>query len=133
MLNVLAQTDNGGGGAGVAVLFLLYFAFIVAYVAGMWKVYAKAGQPGWAAIVPIYNIYVWTKIAGRPPLWFILALIPCVNIVIVFLLSMDTAKSFGKSEAWGIGLFLLAPIFWIMLGFGKDTYQGPAAAPPVAI
>jgi len=127
MFNVLAQSD-GGGGAGAAFLFVIYFAFIIAYVAGMWKAYDKAGEPGWAAIVPFYNLWVWVKIAGRPPLWFILALIPCVNIVIIFLLSMDTAKSFGKTEIYGVGMFFLPPIFWIMLGFGSATYVGPAAA-----
>lgn len=127
MFNVLAQSDSGGGG-GAAFLFVIYFAFIIAYIAGMWKTFDKAGEPGWAAIIPIYNLWVWVKLTGRPPLWFILCLIPCVNIVIIFLLSMDTAKSFGKSAGYGVGMFFFAPIFWIMLGFGSATYVGPAGS-----
>ena len=112
-----------------------YAVFVLLMIASMWKVFAKAGEPGWAAIVPIYNIIVWCKIVGRPAWWFILLLIPCVGIVIAIMLSIDLAKSFGKGAGFGIGMVLLPFIFIPILGFGSAQYVGPAAstaARPVA-
>jgi hypothetical protein len=107
---------------------LFYLAIIVVVIAGMWKVFTKAGQPGWAAIVPIYNIVILLKIVGRPVWWLVLLLIPFVNFVILILVSIDVAKSFGKGPGFGIGLWLLSFIFYPILGFGDAQYVGPAAA-----
>ena len=64
-------------GAGLGIGFtLLWLAITVLIVAGFWKVFVKAGEPGWAAIVPIYNIFVLLKIAGKPAWWIILMIIP---------------------------------------------------------
>jgi len=102
---------------------------MVAMIAGMWKVFAKAGQPGWAAIIPIYNIIVLLQIVGKPIWWIVLILIPIVNFVVLILLSMELAVCFGKSKAWGfVLLFLFGFIGYPMLGFGPDAYKGPAAA-----
>ncbi|RYZ41584.1 MAG: signal peptidase I [Myxococcaceae bacterium] len=120
------QEQQSAGPSIVVTLF--YLAFIGAMVAGMWKTFAKAGEPGWAAIVPIYNIYVMTKIVGRPAWWIVLALIPCVNFIALIILGIDMAKSFGKDTGFGIGLGLLGPVFYAILGFGDAQYQGPAAA-----
>jgi len=104
----------------------------VALVAG-WKVFEKAGQPGWAVIVPIFNIYIILKIVGRPAWWLLLYFIPVVNIVIAAIISMDMAKSFGQSAAFGIVmLFLLCGIGYLILAFGSAKYLGPAAAAPQA-
>ena len=97
-------------------------------IVAMWKVFAKAGQPGWASIIPIYNLYIWCKIVGRPWWWILLMLIPFVNFIVGIILSIDLAKSFGKGVGFGIGLALLGIIFWPILGFGSAQYQGPAAA-----
>jgi hypothetical protein len=94
----------------------------------MWKVFTKARQPGWASIIPIYNLYVWCKIVGRPWWWILLMLIPLVNFIILIILSIDLAKSFGKGAGFGIGLALLGIIFWPILGFGSAQYQGPPIA-----
>ena len=59
------QASSSGGGAGGIIVGIIYLAVIVFLIASMWKVFTKAGQPGWAAIVPIYNIYVLTQIAGE--------------------------------------------------------------------
>jgi hypothetical protein len=117
---------NGGGGAAVTVLIVLYAAILVLQIAGMWKAFAKAGEPGWAAIIPFYNIYVMLKISGHPGWWLLLFLIPFVNIVILFIMGVDVAKSFAKSTAFGVGLVLLGFIFWPILGFGDAQYVGPA-------
>jgi hypothetical protein len=111
---------------------LFYLAIIVVVIAGMWKVFTKAGQPGWAAIVPIYNIVILLKIVGRPVWWLVLLLIPFVNFVILILVSIDMAKSFGKGPGFGIGLWLLSFIFYPILGFGDAQYVGPAAGASTA-
>jgi hypothetical protein len=90
----------------------------------------SAGQPGWASIIPIYNLYIWCKIVGRPAWWIILMLIPLVNIIVGIVLCIDMAKSFGKGVGFGIGLAFLGIIFLPILGFGSAQYQGAAAAAP---
>ena len=106
-------------------LFILAFelAIIIAIVAGIWKVFTKAGKPGWAAIIPIYNIIVLLEIAGKPLWWVVLALVPLVNVVIGIIVSLAIARKFGKSDAFGIGLALLGFIFYPILGFGSAEYQ----------
>lgn len=128
MLNVLAQSDSGGGGIFALLMFAVYVAVIVLAIAGMWKTFEKAGQPGWAAIVPFYNWWIWIKIVGRESWWFVLLFVPCVNFVVLIILAMDMAKSFGKDAMYGIGLWLLPMVFFPVLGFGSASYQGPAAA-----
>jgi hypothetical protein len=124
---LFAQNDTGGAVVGMLVL-LIQLAIVVAILAGAWKMFEKAGKPGWAAIIPIYNIIVILEICGRPIWWILLLLIPCVNIVIAVIMWIDVAKSFGKSELFGIGLAFLGFIFVPMLGFGSARYVGPAAA-----
>ena len=97
-------------------------------IVSLWKVFVKAGKPGWAAIIPIYNVIVLLEICGRPIWWVILLLIPCVNIVVAVFVMIDLAKSFGKDALFGIGLWLLGFIFFPILGFGSSQYRGPAAA-----
>ena len=126
---VLLQEAGDVEGAAFGGMFggLFGLAFAVLVIAGMWKVFTKAGKPGWAAIIPLYNIYVIFKIVGRPGWWLILMFIPFVNIVIWIITSMDLAKSFGKSGfVYGfILLFLFSAIGYLMLGFGSAQYQGP--------
>lgn len=108
------------GTIGVALLVM----FVLVLVIG-WKVFEKAGQPGWASLVPFYNAWVLvTEICKKEPLWFILSLIPFANIIAGWVLSMELAKKFGKSETFGIGLFFLGPIFLAILAFGDAKYQG---------
>ena len=104
---------------------LLMLALIVLVIAGLWKIFEKAGHPGWAAIIPFYNIYILLQIVGKPAWWLILMIIPLVNIVVSVIVYIALAKSFGKSTAYGIGLIFLSFIFIPMLGFGDDKYIGP--------
>ncbi len=108
-------------GAGMWIVILL---IIVVMIASMWKIFTKAGQPGWAAIVPIYNLFILLRITGRPEWWIILWLIPCVNIVIQILVYIDLAKVFGKSTGYAIGLILLPIVFFPMLAFSDAEYVG---------
>lgn len=116
------------------VTSILWLVFAVLFVVALWKVFTKAGKPGWASIVPIYNAYVLLQIAGRPGWWLLLIFIPFVNIVISLIISIDIAKAFGKSSVFGVvGLFFFSAIGYLMLGFGKAQYQGAAApAEPAA-
>ncbi|MGA2182456.1 MAG: DUF5684 domain-containing protein [Bryobacteraceae bacterium] len=119
-----------GALAGLGIgMFLVMMAVAVVFIIGYWKVFVKAGQPGWAILIPIYNIYILLKVAGRPGWWVLLFLIPFVNIVIMLLVAIDVAKSFGQSAVFGVVLlFLLSGIGYLVLGFGKYKYIGPAAA-----
>lgn len=107
------------------VLLLLFVVIIVAN----WKIYEKAGQPGWASIIPIYGFYVLLKIVGKPTWWLILMLIPVVNIVFIIWTINMLSKSFGKDEGFTVGLLLLGIVFYPILGFGDAQYKGPYGDP----
>jgi len=127
---LLGQVDSSYSAQGTAPSpFSTIIALLIALllIVAMWKVFTKAGQPGWASIIPIYNLYIWCKIVGRPWWWIILMLIPFVNFIICIILCIDLAKSFGKGVGFGLGLALLGIIFFPILGFGSAQYQGPAA------
>jgi len=114
--------------AGTAIVFLLFWAAVsILAIIGLWKTFSKAGRPGWAAIIPFYNLYVLDEIAGRPAWWLVLWLIPIVNIVPVFVVQLDVARRFGKGPGFGFGLIFLSPIFYMILGFGNAQYQPDAA------
>jgi hypothetical protein len=98
-------------------------------IIGLWKIFTKAGKPGWAAIIPIYNIIVWLEIIGKPVWWFLLLLIPCVNIVFFIIIINQLSKSFGQGVGFTIGLIFLSFIFYPLLGFGDYTYLGPGGVP----
>lgn len=108
---------------------IIWLAVVVFLIAAMWKVYEKAGQPGWAAIIPIYNVYIMTKIGGKPGWWVVLMLIPVVNLVFMIWLYNMISKSFGKDEGFTAGLLLLGIVFWPILGFSSASYQGPFGDP----
>lgn len=99
-------------------------------VAVYWRIFAKAGKPGWAAIIPIYNIIILFQIIKRPVWWLLLFFIPFVNLIISVVMSIDLAKAFGKSEVFGIiGLFLFPIVGYPMLAFGSSKYVGGTSSP----
>ena len=112
------------------IVTIIYLAFIVFELWAFWKLFVKAGRPGWGAIIPIYNLYLLLKIAGRPGWWLILFLIPLVNIIFAVIVWLDIAKSFGRGTGFGIGLIFLSGIFVPILAFGASQYRGPSASPP---
>lgn len=103
--------------------FLLILVIWFVLVVGMWKVYVKGGQPGWASIIPIYNLYCLIKIAGKEWWWLLLCLVPLVNIVVAIVLTMAISRNFGKGGGFAVGLVLLPWIFYPILGFGAAQYQ----------
>jgi len=114
------------GGIGI-VGWLFYIAVIVFMLITLWKVYVKAGKPGWASLIPFYNIIVMLEIVGKPWWYLLLMFIPVVNIVISIMVTLDTAKVFGKGSGFGIGLIFLPFIFYPILAFGEAKYQGVPA------
>ena len=128
---VLLQEANPAGGLALlgisSAALLVILAISLVCIAGLWKVFTKAGQPGWAVLIPFYNTYILLKIAGRPGWWLVLYLIPIVNFIIIIIVAIDIAKAFGQSTAWGvIFLVLLSAIGYLMLGFGSYRYTGPS-------
>ncbi|MBN2166523.1 MAG: hypothetical protein JW717_09625 [Marinilabiliaceae bacterium] len=105
---------------------LIYVAIIVLMIASMWKVFTKADKPGWACIIPIYNIIIELEIVGKPLWWIILMFIPGVNIVIAIWILNLLSISFGKGVGFTLGLLFLPFIFFPILGFGEAKYEGPA-------
>ena len=124
----LAQEYGRGGGASGAVAgaleTLFWLAVMIVVIAGLWKTFVKAGKPGWAAVVPIYNVFVLLEISGKPLWWIVLLLIPFVNLVILILVSIAVAEKFGKGAGFGLGLAFLGFVFYPVLGFGDARYQG---------
>lgn len=120
------DSDYGYLGAGLGIVgWFLYMAVIVFYLFCMWKIYVKAGKPGWAAIIPIYNVLVQLEIVGRPWWYLLLLFVPVVNFVIGIMIIFDLAKVFGKGTGFGFGLLLLSFIFIPILAFGDAQYQAP--------
>jgi hypothetical protein len=119
------EAHNGGGTSTLGTLVSL--AVIILVIASLWKVFTKAGQPGWAALVPIFNAYVLCKVAGKPGWWVLLMLIPCVNLIIALLVALGVAEQFRKGAGFGIGLFFLPFIFYPILAWGDAQYGGSTA------
>ena len=105
------------------IVLAVELVLIVLMIAGLWKVFDKAGQPGWAAIVPIYNIYILLKIVGRPGWWLLLCLIPIVGLIIFIIIYYELAKVFGHGAGFFLDIFFLPFIFLPILGFGDSRYQ----------
>ncbi|GAC1455988.1 MAG: hypothetical protein PVSMB4_16340 [Ktedonobacterales bacterium] len=122
------DTMSTGNSTAALVSTVISIAIAIFYIAATWQVYAKAGKPGWAAIIPIYNTIVLLQIAGRPVWWFLLLLIPLVNIVFLIIVLNDLSKSFGHGVGFTLGLIFLGFIFLPVLAFGGSKYVGPAAA-----
>lgn len=91
-------------------------------IAGMWKVFEKAGQPGWAVLVPIYNLVIMARIGGKSGWWALLVLLPYIGWIFHIILSIEIAKNFNRGWGTGLGLTFLGFIFYPVLGFGSAQY-----------
>src|SRR3954470_1408165 len=116
LATMLVQSSDDAGGAVLAAFglgfTLVMLAFAIVMIASVWVVFSKAGEPGWAVLIPIYNAIVFLKVARKPLWWILLFLIPFVNIVIAILVAIAIANNFGKSTGFGIGLAFLGFIFY---------------------
>lgn len=106
-------------GGGLLIVMLVISLVILISI---WKTFKKAGQPGWATLIPIYNTYVLTQIAKLPAYYILLTFIPVVNIYAMFKINIEIAHNFGKSTGFGIILSLFSWIGYPILGFGNATY-----------
>ena len=107
-------------------MMFLWLVVVVLIIVAEWKIYTKAGKPGWAVLIPIYNVLVLLEIIGKPWWWLLLMLIPVVNIVIGIWAVNLLSRSFGYNEGFTLGIIFLPVIFLPILGFGNAQYQGPA-------
>jgi len=100
----------------------------VVVIIALWRTFSKAGKPGWYSIIPILNVYTLVTIAGRPGWWTVLYFIPVANIIASIFVSIDLAKSFGKSSTFGVvAIWLFSIVGYLILGFGSAKYEGPVA------
>ncbi|NEU55678.1 DUF5684 domain-containing protein [Halorussus sp. MSC15.2] len=106
------------------ILLVAYLGILVLTVASMWKVFQKADQPGWAALIPIFNAYVMLKIGDNPGWYLLLFIIPIANIYAAGKMYVGVAKAFGKGIGWGVGLWFLPFVFFPLLAFGDASYRG---------
>ncbi len=114
-------------------MFIVQIALFVLTIVSMWRVFTKAGQPGWAAIVPIYNMYVFLLVIRKPWWWLLLLFVPLVNIVFIIMMLNELSKVFGQGVGFTLGLLFLSPIFLPILAFGNYPYKSlsvPVAADP---
>ena len=116
-----------GAAASLLIQCVCTIIILIPTVIGLWKVFEKAGKPGWAAIIPIYNVIVWLEIVGRPTWWIIWYFVPIANLIVGIIVCIDLAKSFGKGAWYGLGIFFLYFIFLPILGFSDAEYLGPSA------
>ena len=123
-----SQYADVGAVVGYSFLGLFSLAVLALYIISMWKIFVKAGKPGWAILVPFYNILVELEILGRP-WWFLLLMIfiPIASFIIWIILMFDMAKVFGKSIGFGFGLVFLSLIFIPILAFSDAKYIRPIA------
>ncbi|MCC7104298.1 MAG: hypothetical protein IT307_04080 [Chloroflexi bacterium] len=128
----MLQSSSSNAGAAGAAGGIIGLIVAVVFIAAVWRIFTKAGQPGWASIIPLYNTYILLKIAGRPGWWLVLFFIPFINIIVYLLLAIDLAHSFGRSTLFGVVmLWLLSAIGLLILGYGGSRYVGPAATSAV--
>ena len=114
------------------IYWVILCAVVVFELASIWKIFEKAGRPGWAALIPIYNNIVLIQIAGKPAWWFLLYFIPIVNIVIAVIVMHNISKNFGKGVGFTLGLTFLGFIFFPILAWGDAQYQpAQGTAPPI--
>lgn len=117
-----------------SVTFDLFFnLFILAFLASIislgffgfatyWKIFTKAGEPGWAIFVPFYNVYVLFKVAFGYGWFFLLAFVPIINIIMAIAFPFMLASAFGKGFGFGLGIFFLGFVFLPILAFGSSRY-----------
>lgn len=121
-------------GAGVITIIIVYVIFLVAVllisIISFWKIYLKAGKPGWACIVPIYGYIVLLEIIGKPIWWLIIILfVPFANIVFIIMAYLELGEVFGKSKVWSFFMLILLPVIGLpILAFGSAEYTAPVAS-----
>lgn len=117
-------SDYGSSGFS-PVVWLFTLALFILLIVAQWKIFEKAGKPGWYAIIPFVNQYQLFDIVYGQGWKFLLTFIPIVNIVYAYVVPFKLGKTFGKDTGFCLGMSLLGVIFYPILGFGEDEYEGP--------
>lgn len=129
--NSISSASAAAAGTAIAgtmiFMYIMMLAVVVIQVIAMWKIFTKAGEAGWKAIIPIYNQVVLLQIVGMNPLWILGYFVPVLNIVVAIMQAINLSKSFGKGTGFAVGIIFLAPIFYLILGFDKSQYVGTKA------
>jgi hypothetical protein len=128
----MSMMAAGGLMAFLAAYMVFILVIAVFMIIVFWKIFTKAGQPGWACLIPIYNYLIILKIAGKPWWWLLLMLIPIVNIVLAIIVLNNLSKSFGHGAGFTVGLLFLGIIFYPILAFGSSKYIGPGGVAPAS-
>lgn len=130
LTDVAVTTTSADVNTGAILTYVLISALVsyVLVVIPLWAIFAKAGEPGWQALIPIWNTIVIIKIAGKPIWWIILLIIPIVNIIVWIVVLYGLSLSFGHGGGFTVGLVFLSLIFYYILAFDSSRYQGPAGA-----
>jgi Family of unknown function (DUF5684) len=102
----------------------LSLALAIVFIVATWMIFSKAGRPGWASIIPIYNTLTLLWIVGRPWWWILLLLVPILNVIIWIVVANDLSNAFGHGLGFTLGLIFLSPIFVLILAFGSSEYRG---------
>jgi hypothetical protein len=118
MVNTVLQS----GGFPIELLVLAAISLIS--LAGVWMTFTKANQPGWAALIPFFNIYIMLKIGGNEWWWLLVLFVPIVQLYAIYKIMSGVARAFGQGIGFALGLWFLGFIFFPLLGFGNYTYQG---------
>lgn len=114
----------------ISIGFMFFLGFIVLMIASLWRIFEKAGEEGWKALIPIYNLVILLKIVGKPAWWIaLMVLIPLANFILMIITYNMLAKSFGKGEGFTIGLVVFGFIFLPILAFSDAVYEGPYGDP----
>lgn len=124
--------DDGNGGGLVAgafgmVFMLVMMVVLVICIVGMWKLFEKAGKPGWACLIPFYREWLLMEILGFPGYYFLIMFVPFVGFLFALYCMYKLPLVFGKDMIWGIAAIFLAPLVMLALGFGDAQYQGSGA------
>jgi hypothetical protein len=104
-------------------VILIWLCILVFFIIVMWRIFTKAGKPGWAALIPIYNTIVLIQIVNKPIWWIFLFFIPIANIVFIIIVYHRLSLSFGKDAGFTVGLIFLGIIFFPILAFGSAQYR----------
>ncbi len=120
MTDISEMIDKFTNGTTSTLSIIVYVLLVIAW----WKIFDKANEPGWASIIPIYNLYVLFKITWGKGIAFLLLLIPIVNIIVYIATSVKLCKVFGKSTLFGILSIFFLNITTMIIGFGSASYQG---------
>lgn len=125
-----SYADNSSAAAGAfaglaafgVVFWIICMAIAVVQIVAMWKLFKKAGRPGWASIIPVYNYIVLIQVA-EAPMWY-LALVFLVAPVGLLMTYIKVAEKFGKSAGFGVLIWFFPFVGLPILAFGKSQYLG---------